>query len=440
MKSRPFLEFKKPNFLNIAQLFFNLGIFLLPLRFRSLLYAGDAYSHGFFNEYLAFFLHASEICFFFSLLSVGLAFVFREINSQSFAQNLEIPSQKLLLPFLLLLTTSILTVPLAESPFLALLHFFRTLEFALLAFFVVTKIFDLHAVLRILFISISLQALLAITQFFAKGELGLHFLGESFFTTETFNVAKTVLPSGEVLVRGMGTLPHANILGGISAITLLFLASYSRKNILNYFTAFLIFVGMFFSFSRAALLSFFIGISILLIFQFRRRIVSTMIVAVIFLVLIMNFGLSFFARVESSSEIPTRFNQIQQALNISSENIFGLGKGSYTVALAQAQPDLQFWQLQPVHNFFLLKMTEESVLVALAWISIFGFLAWWSFQKKKFEALSVLTAIFLLANFDHYFSTNFTAEALLWLALAFVVVELSEGKPKFEKNKILSQR
>jgi hypothetical protein len=420
--------FPKINLLRLSQLFFGLAIFSLPLKIRSLVFFGESYATGFFNEYLAFFIHASEIFLLLAFLTLGGVFIFEK------KIELEIPPPKFLLPFLILLGASIAVVPFSESPILALLHFWRLLEFSLAAFFIVAKIFDFYAVLRILAVAIFLQAALACAQFFAGGELGFHVFGESFFTVDTFNIAKTVLPSGEVLVRGMGTLPHANILGGLAAVTLLLFATFPRKNILAYFASGVILAGMFFSFSRAALLAFFAGLTILLVFQFRRRIISAAAATVIFGILLIGFGSSFFTHLQSNSPGFSRLAQIGQAGQIASENISGVGWGNYTVTLAQNFPKLEFYQLQPVHNFFALKIVEESILVALAWLGIFGMLGWWSFRQKKFEALAVLTAIFLLANLDHYFATNFTAEAVLWLAFAFVVLEISEGKPEFKKS------
>lgn len=425
-----FPPFSKISLLHLSQLLFGLAIFLLPLQIRSLVFFGESYATGFFNEYLAFFVHASEIFFLLAFLTLGCVFISEK------KVELEIPKPIFFAPFLALLAASIAVIPFADSPTLALLHFWRLLEFSLAAFFTVSKVFDFYTVLRILTVAIFFQAALACAQFFAGGELGFHIFGESFFTVDTFNIAKTVLPSGEVLVRGMGTLPHANIFGGLAAVTLLLLATFPHKNILVYFASGVIFAGMFFSFSRAALLAFFAGLAILLVFQFRRRIISTVAVTTILAILLFGFGSSFFVRLQSDPANPSRLAQISQALEISRENVLGVGRGDYTAVLAQKFPELEFYQLQPVHNFFVLKITEESILVALAWMGVFGTLGWWSFRQKKFEALAVLTAIFILANLDHYFSTNFTAGVMLWLAFAFVIGQLGEGKPSFEKSAV----
>ena len=231
-------------------------------------------------------------------------------------------------------------------------------------------------------------------------------------------------------------LPHANILGGISVIVLLLFASLPRKNSLAYFVAVVILAGMFFSFSRAALLAFSIGLVVLLIFQFRRRIISAFAAITILVILFASFGSPFLIRTQSDSGVSSRSIQILQSFEIAKENFFGVGKGNYTLTLAEQFPEFKFYQFQPVHNFFALKIVEESIVVGLAWLSIFVLLAWYCFSEKKFEALALLSAAFFLANFDHYFSTNFTAEAILWLLFAFVVGELSVEEPEFKQKMI----
>ncbi len=430
LKKLKFPQLPKINFLRVSQFFFGVGIFLLPLRIRSLVYFGDSYSLDFLNEYLAFFVHASEIFFLLAFLFLGIAFLFESVTVGEFT----LPPSKILIPFFILLAVSAVAVPFARDPLLALLHFWRLLEFALAAFFIASGIFDRHAILRILAAAFFLQTALATAQFFARGELGFHFFGESFFTAETFNVAKTVLPTGEVLVRGMGTLAHANILGGLAAIVLLFLAACPRKSVPVYFISAVILAGMFFSFSRAAYLAFFAGIFILLVFQFRRRIVSSLAAFSIFGILLLAFGAPFFVRLKSNSGVPSRLNQISHTFEISKKNPFGVGRGGYTLALTENFPHLKNWQLQPVHNFFALKFAEESALAALAWLAVFSSLAWQTFRRKKFTALALLVATFILASLDHYFSTNFSAEAVLWLVFGFVVAEIMDKRMVFKNT------
>ncbi|MFH1375512.1 MAG: O-antigen ligase family protein [Patescibacteria group bacterium] len=424
-----FPEIPRINFYFFAQIFFGSGIFLLPLRLRSLVHTGSAYDLGFFNEYAAAFISLSEVLFLLAFLFLGLTFAFQK----DFQPQLP-PIKKYTYPLLALFVASVLVIPWATDPLLALLNFWRMLLLAAVALAIALRIFNRYAVVKILAAAVFLQAGLGIAQYLAEGGLGVALLGESFFTADTFNVAKIVLPGGEIALRGMGTLPHANIFGGLLAVTLLLLAAHPRKSAPLYFATIVILTGLFFSFSRAAYLAFFLGLFVLVVFQFKRRLVSALASFSIFGILLLAFGDPFFVRINEGSGIPPRSTQIYQALMLSRENPLGVGQGGYVASLAELNPDLEFWQLQPVHNFFALKLAEESLAVVLAWLAIFALLAFWSLKEKKFEVLALLVTVFLLMNFDHYFADNFTATAVLWIGLGFAVGALAEEDHEFKKS------
>lgn len=424
-----FPEVPKINFYFLAQIFFGLGIFLLPFRIRSLVHTGFSYDLGFFNEYATAFISLSEVLFLLAFLALGLTFAFQK----DFQHELP-PIKKYIYPILALFAASIVIIPWAGDSLLALLNFWRMLLLAAVALAIALRIFNRYAVVKILAAAVFLQAGLGIAQYLAKGDMGIALLGESFFTADTFNVAKIVLPSGEIALRGMGTLPHANIFGGLLAVMLLLLAAHPRKSASLYFATIVILTGLFFSFSRAAYLAFFLGLFVLLVFQFKRRLVSALASFSIFGILLLAFGDPFFVRVGEGSGIPPRSDQIYQALEISRENPFGVGRGGYVTSLAELDPNLEFWQLQPVHNFFALKLAEESLVVVLAWLAVFVWLLYWSVKEKQFEVLALLSAIFLLMNFDHYFADNFTAQAVLWITLGFTVGSLADTREEIKKS------
>lgn len=416
------LRFRHNPFWRSSQIAFALAIFCLPLRIQSLLYLGNAYSAGYFNEYLAFFVSLSEIFFLISFALLGIAIVHRE------KLELSLPNFKLLGQLVLgLIFFSIILVLPAKDPALALLYFWRLLVLLGAGVYLVAGVINSRLVLKVLIGAFVFQALLAVGQYIASGSLGLHFLGESIFTADTYGIAKVVLPDGIAAVRGMGTLAHANILGGLSALVLLILITVRRKSILEYFAALIIFLGLFFTFSRAAYLAFFLGLGILLIFQFRRRIVSALMIISVFALLVVFFGDPLFVRLgENNTQEIGRFAQIGQAVGLFEESPLGVGRGSYTNVLSESFPTLNYWEQQPVHNFFVLKLVEESALLALIWLSIFGVIAYSAYKSGNYEALMLTVALFVLANLDHYFATSFAGEALLFLTLGFIIAGLKQ--------------
>lgn len=430
------IQLPKINLSHLFQAFFGLGIFLLPFSITSLVYAQAAYRLGFFNTYAAFFLHVSIISFLIAFVILGLRLLLEE--------GFRIPNRiasRYLYPFLALLTASCGMIPFAGETILALLNFWQMLLLAAVAATIAYEIFPRYLMVKILATAFALQAIIGIGQFIAGGDLHLYFLGESYFNSDTFNVAKIALNNGITTIRAMGTLPHANILGGLSAIALLLLAALPKKNILAYFASVVILAGMFFSFSRAGYLAFFLGLALLTIFEFKRRVISSLAAVSLFLVFTLAFGGLFLTRLnETNADSLSRFTQIEKAVEISIAQPLGVGSGNYTNALAKNSPQLPHYQIQPTHNFFVLKLAEESFLTFAAWLSIFASLAYTAYRRRKYEALAITLAIFILAQFDHYFATNFTGEALLWLALGFVLGEIAIPFEPIEIRKHSLQR
>ncbi|MDD3067060.1 MAG: O-antigen ligase family protein [Candidatus Gracilibacteria bacterium] len=430
------IQLPKINLSHLFQAFFGLGIFLLPLKLTSLVYTEAAYSLNFFNTYAAFFLHASILSFLIAFVILGLR-LFLE-------KDFRIPnriSSRYLYPFFGLLAATCVVIPFAGETILALLNFWQMLILVAVASLIAYEIFPRYLMVKILVAAFSLEAVIGIGQFIAGGDLSLHFLGESYFNSDTFNVAKIALNNGITTIRAMGTLPHANILGGLSAIVLLLLAALPKKNILFYFASIVILAGMFFSFSRAGYFAFFVGLAILTAFEFKRRMISSLAAVAVFLAFTLAFGGLFFTRLnESNADSVSRFSQIQQAVEISISNPLGVGSGDYTNALAKNYPQLPHYQIQPAHNFFILKLAEESLLTVAAWLAVFASLAYTAYRRRKYEALAITIAIFILMQFDHYFATNFTGEALLWLALGFVLGEIAIPFEPIEIRKNSLQR
>ncbi len=415
---------------SLAQFFLVATIFTLPWRIRSLVYASSAYEVGFFNEYAAYFVYLSEIFLLLAIFFTGLLFVTQRTVSSLQLQTLK----KYLWPVLVLLALSVVALPFANDSFLALLFFWRTLALVALMLLLGVGLLSRSALIKVTVITLFFQAILGVGQYFAGGSLGFALFGESIANETTFNVAKVLLPDGTVALRALGTLAHANILGGLLALGLLFAAALPRKNILAYFTIIILEVGLFFTFSRAAYLAFFLGLLILLILEFRRRLISAFLATALFAVLVSVFGSPFFVRFGEVSNAPTRLTQLELATQMIYENPLGVGRGSYVAALSKIQPDLQPYQLQPVHNFFALKAAEEGMVVALAWLVFFGTFVYWTWHEKKFTALAVLMATFVLAQFDHYLADSFAGEALLFVAFGFTLAELTQPSLEFAKR------
>ncbi len=253
-------------------------------------------------------------------------------------------------------------------------------------------------------------------------------------------------------LRSYGTLPHPNILGGFCSLGLLFGWALKIKNydgaindsvinkktgekILPYFLSTLILLsslGVFFSFSKSAVLGL-IGGSVILILLNKKivgikksllPITPTIIILVIFCAI---FGPLITTRLDTNSRLEQksateRINQYQQAKEILKQRpISGTGLNNYALYLWQQNPDQPIFMYQPIHNIYILILCELGLL-SLLWLAIiinFGKNIKLDSASIEPIGVSILCAIMIIALFDHYFWTQAIGQSLLWLGLTF---------------------
>ncbi|MFH1111840.1 MAG: O-antigen ligase family protein [Patescibacteria group bacterium] len=94
----------------------------------------------------------------------------------------------------------------------------------------------------------------------------------------------------------------------------------------------------------------------------------------------------------------------------------GTGVGNYTVALQKFDPGLPGWRYQPVHNIFLLILTELGIIGLL----LFLWMLWELFNFKQFFIQDSLFLISILITLlvDHYWWTVPSMFLLFWLIVA----------------------
>ena len=429
--------------------FFALGLFSLPWRVQTLVWVAPQPEQFFFNEYTAFWLYLTEICWLIALLSLGLDLLLKGALRESFLRpgNWREELKSYLKPekrgnhregkkvfkkwrnwlkwqpegraVFCLVLASLLVLPFAQEPSLAGLHLGRLLLGLGAAGVLAAGFFPAGLARRILLVSFGLQALLALAQFGLGGSVGFHFLGESFFETGTFNVGKIEDLAGTVWVRGMGSLAHANILGGLLVLVFFLGLDLKRKAGWEWAGLLLLCLGILVSFSRAAFWALGFGLVWLMFWAWSRRFRRDLVLVAFGLgFLIFIFWQPLAARFQGVvADLAVRYEQVEQAFTLAHENFFGVGRGSYTAALGAKFPTLNNFELQPVHNFFVLKWTEESGLVALAWLILLGCLGYRFWRSQNYPGVALVWAVFWLANLDHYFSTSFAGQMLLVVAL-----------------------
>lgn len=271
-----------------------------------------------------------------------------------------------------------------------------------------------------LLLAVVLESILAIAQFIKGGTLGLWILGERTFSLSTPGIAKFDYYGNEVL-RPYATFPHPNTLAGFLIIATLIVAYLKTTksgiiNILNKFVTFLGGLVILLTVSRVAILAGVISAATLA--KKRGRILLTILIIILLPVLYTRFSsvLSF-----DNLTLIRREELSQVAVNLWLKTpLLGVGLNNFIPAasnLILAGPS-RF--LQPVHNIFLLSLSETGLFGLLG---LSGLLGYPIFKLLKLNPkpyplnplLFAWGAVAFLGMFDHYFLTLPQGYRLLFL-------------------------
>ena len=249
------------------------------------------------------------------------------------------------------------------------------------------------------------EAILAISQFIKGGTLGLWILGERTFTISTPGIAKFDFYGREFL-RPYATFPHPNVLAGFILIGICIMYQVLRgKNGRSKLVMIIGGLAVFLTMSRVVILA---GIASLLLTVKRKWFVW-----VIFIFLVASPIL--FTRFSSlfnfdNLTLLRREELIGSAWQIFLQHhIFGVGLNNFIPAQASDLAIGPSRFLQPVHNIFLLTLSETGLigLIGLVALIVFPISKLLRLHPTSYTLHPILPwlIILFLGMFDHYFLT-----------------------------------
>lgn len=247
---------------------------------------------------------------------------------------------------------------------------------------------------------------LAFAQLIKQSSLGgiFYFLGERTISITTPNIAKQQFQISNFkyqILRPYSTFSHPNSLAGYLLVSLVILKSLTPSKVLNLLTKLTIILTI----SRSAIFT------LIVVSLFNLSLTSSLATAaVLSLVPLLGLNPSYTSRL---SLIPSSLKMISNHL------FFGVGLRQFIPTLSSYIPDnqLSYFSLQPVHNLFLLIISELGLfLVVLILVKII---------KSKIilnSNFQLLTSIVLLTgSLDHYWWTLPQNQLIIILALALLV-------------------
>ncbi len=413
---------------------FSLVVLFLPTQFGKHFWPSFSFILGSRIDYLSPTLYVSDI--------VILLFIFALYWKKRIFISFKVAF------FLILLGVEIYF---SLAPLLGWYGFLKFIELLLFSFairkFLAKK---RHFVLVFVLFSVGIiyESTIAILQFLRHGSIGgmFYFLGERFFTSSTPGIAN-VSVEGNLILRPYATFSHPNVLAGFLVIGMiivfggLILAKEKWEKSLFIVSLFLGTFTLILTFGRVATifwLALLIYFCIYLLSQkeFHKEIMSVIISFA--LICIFLFGaLSFPSVLIHISSTSLGEESIAQRAILASASfqmikkhpVFGVGLLNFMPNLPAFigidKPDL----LQPVHNIFLLILSEIGFFG-------FGFVLWFLvkttlglfklYKKTKIkERFLIVTAFFSLASVvtlgltDHFFLTIQQGQILLAFVLGY---------------------
>lgn len=388
--------FSKKNFfllLNNWSFFFL--ILFLPTQLGKHFFFPQSFIFGIRVDYLA------PTIYFFDILTFILFFLNFNYLLKFFIQK------KIIFLILFLIINSTFSL----FPLISFLKILRILQW-LGIFFILKKNLSLekkppqkikNLITTALFLGTLFEFLLALGQFISKKSLGgiFWFFGERAFSLSTPEIAKVNFFGYEAL-RSYGTFSHPNSLAGFYLLVYFYYLTANDKKGYHWRRFFFLLLSSFLillSFSKLALTLWFLGS----LFYFYKYLNCHL----CFFARLLTLTTVFFVFIFSSSDQHSWQNRL--LLLKENQAIFqikwlqGAGLGAYIKGKEFIKPIAFPYYLitQPVHNVFLLIITEMGLVVFL--IFFLFFLKW---IKRLWQKNRLVLLVFLITSFfDHYWWT-----------------------------------
>ena len=278
-----------------------------------------------------------------------------------------------------------------------------------------------------LLFSLGMVALIGIAQVVKGGSLGgiVYFLGERAFSLSTPGIALTSL-GGRELLRAYSIFSHPNSLAGFlgAGIILSSPLLFRAKRTLNLVLLAIILFAFVLTFSLAPAISLLVVLTILLFFRKNSAKLSKLAKGLLFLLATISIALPLIA--SRGRDIAKQWGEsysgrvdlaVSSGRMFSEKPLFGIGLNNFTISLPAKSVGHPFsWWLQPVHNIFLLSLSETGLTGFLVLVFLF-YLALKNSSPRNKTVAAALLFILLTGFFDHYWLTLQQNQLLLAITL-----------------------
>jgi O-antigen ligase len=408
-----------------------LYVFLLP--WSTVFIFSEKFLNGVKWEPTTGVIYATEIL----LWLIFLAFLIKSIRNFSLKRlslkNLEQTKVLIVVSVWLLVFFAGLSLVYAGEPLAVFYLWLKLIQAGVLFFIIVSSNLKFSQLALALTLSAGLQGLLAIYQFLTQQIIGNKYLG--LITHRAQDIGALVLEAeGGRWLRAYGSFNDPNFLGGWLALGLLSaVILYTQKKYQKILPAVTIIIafGLFFTFSRGALIAFLFGLIIFLITSRKIKpalpllliiFVSWIILGVIFSPLINSRLDNNESRLNRKSN-EERLIQLETATNnFKSNSLVGVGFNNYSHNLYLNNPNLPTYAYRRVENIYLLILNELGVIGLSLLLLLFIAVLIKTIKEKNFVGLSLIATLLTLGLFYHYPLSGYQGLTLFFLILALGLI------------------
>lgn len=403
-------------------------VFCIPFQIHLLTFQGASYQAGQFNPFVSFFLYIGDIFLFLAVFLFGIQMWRQKITTRPLS------SRQKFLNFLLMCLLLAIEISFAFAGDMLISFWFllRFLEFFLFCLLYQWGIVDFEKIKKVFLWTVGLQAVLAIFQYITQGSLGLGFLGEPLLKADLPGLAK-IHYSDVTILRPYGTFVHPNVLSAYILIAFFFcLFSWKKRPVLYGFLSLLFLISLVLCFSRGAWLA--LAFSLLFYFSATNRKVPVLyfvlgLSALLLVIVLFNVAIPLQDFIFNRAGILERLSLLEVGKNIFLTHPFGIGVANFTLYMQNfASYKIAPWDLQPIHNVFLLLAVEGGFLLLSVFVYLFVQIfrdvydLYSKFKRRVFAGLvlSLWACLLILSLFDHYLWTLYQGQFLFWFFLLTV--------------------
>lgn len=238
--------------------------------------------------------------------------------------------------------------------------------------------------------------------------------------SSTAGVAVIETSAGRLL-RAYGPFSHPNVFGGFLAVGLILSVLLdaklsSRLRWLNAAISAFLAATLVITFSRSAFLGLAFGLAVLAWQERKRLLKNRAAIALVVgcLLAAVWFRGPLLSRADESNRleqksVAERVGQYGEFLTVFRQNPWlGSGTSAYTAALGTVFPERASFDLQPIHNAFLLILAEQGILGFVAWV----WLGWNLIRPDSRRFILPVAALLPIALLDHYLWSGWAGLAL----------------------------